>query len=278
MAKKSLGQHFLKNKSAIRKIVEALEIKEGETIVEIGPGHGELTAQMADGEGRMVLIEKDAALCAELKKRFEDSSVIEVIEGDALKVLPEIAAEFWKLKIEHWKLAGNIPYYITGHLLRIVSELPQERKPERCVFTVQREVAERIIAQPPEMNRLAASVAYWADAKIIMNLSSEDFHPAPNVDSAIILLTRKTNSAFSDGKRFYAAVKAIFAQPRKMILNNLNQAMGDGGWGVGGGQLKQIKNGKEKLASALRDAGILPESRPQDLTIADVATIAKIFF
>jgi 16S rRNA (adenine1518-N6/adenine1519-N6)-dimethyltransferase len=271
MANKSLGQHFLKNKSAIRAIAAALDPQPGETIIEIGPGHGELTSQMANGKWQMVLIEKDAALCADLRKEFDEPQVA-VIEGDALATLPNLLTENnWKLEIGNWKLLGNIPYYITGHLLRIIGELPEGKKPGRCVFAIQKEVAERIVAKEGNMNRLAASVAYWADAKIVMTLVRQDFVPMPNVASAVILLNRKARPAFPDQNRYYAAVRALFAQPRKTILNNLSQAKGAASAKLSG------KN-KEKLADELRSVGILPEARPQNLNIDNVAKITKAFF
>jgi 16S rRNA (adenine1518-N6/adenine1519-N6)-dimethyltransferase len=272
MAKKSLGQHFLRNKSAIRAIVTALPAAAGDIVVEIGPGHGELTEQLraANPNLTIIAIEKDSVLCADLRKKIIDSQTT-FIEGDVLRLLPELIADDSRFTNHEWDLVGNIPYYITGHLLRVISEMPEKIKPRRCIFTIQREVAERIMAPGPTMNRLAASVAYWADAKIIMNLSQEDFVPAPKVASAIILLNHKEKSAFKDQDRYYEAVRALFSQPRKIILNNLSQAGAVEGSPIG-------KYSKEELAASLQNIGVLPESRPQDLSIENIAKIAEVFF
>jgi 16S rRNA (adenine1518-N6/adenine1519-N6)-dimethyltransferase len=269
MAKKSLGQHFLKNKAAINAIVAALDPQPNETIIEIGPGHGELTRATRDKrqETNIIAIEKDEELCERLKRSGMEG--VEIIYGDALVKLPELLSDPQSAQgraIHNYKIAGNIPYYITGHLLRVISELSPEKKPERCVFTIQREVAERIVAQAPHMNRLAASVAYWADAKITMNLSREDFSPVPKVTSAIIALTTKKEPAFPNPDKYYSAVRALFSQPRKIILNNL--AGGEG----------QIMGDKEKISIELKKLAISPESRPQDLSIEEIAKIAEVFF
>ena len=123
-----LGQHFLKNKEKLRKIAASLEVKKNDTIVEIGPGHGELTKKLVTRQQtlntRIIAIEKDSGLAETLRNSMEiygDS--IEIIHGDALKILPEITNKLTKLKAESYKLVGNIPYYITGKLLRTLSEL-----------------------------------------------------------------------------------------------------------------------------------------------------------
>src|ERR1700722_4101259 len=131
-----LGQHFLRNAAVLEDIVEAIGITEGEHIIEIGPGHGELTAPLVRAAFRknceIVCIEKDRTLIGDLN----DMAGIKIVEGDALKLVPEIASRF--LRDARYKIAGNIPYYITGKLLRVISEL--ERKPDRAVFLLQKEV------------------------------------------------------------------------------------------------------------------------------------------
>lgn len=192
---KKLGQYFLKSNEAIKKIVAALELKTGETVIEIGAGHGELTEELGVRcpsvakavAGRQVLgvkiiaIERDEQLVQILKKKFEENKNIEIIEGDVRKELKAISE-----KCKVYKLVGNIPYYLTGYLLRQIGEL--KNKPEVCVLTIQKEVAERIIAQPPKMNRLAASIQFWAIPEIILTLPRSVFKPEPGVESAVIRL------------------------------------------------------------------------------------------
>ncbi len=217
-----LGQHFLKNKEKLRKIAVSLDIKNGDTIVEIGPGNGELTKELIKYPAKVVAIEKDKKLAEILRDAMDThGDSIEIIQGDALKVLPEITNKLMKLKTESYKIAGNIPYYITGKLLRILSEL--ETKPKIAVFTVQKEVAERIVAKPPKMNLLAAAVQFWANPEIVDYIPKKDFQPQPEVDSAITkLVTKPIISHKSSAVSYYNLIKVLFKQPRKTILNNLS--------------------------------------------------------
>lgn len=279
-----LGQHFLKNNAVIERIAAALEIKSGETIVEIGPGHGELTGELLaysfellgkmGGEAaiKIVAVEKDARLAEELRKKFAADKNIEVVGGDVLKLLPSLP-ESCQLKANIWKLVGNIPYYITGHLLRTISEL--ENKPAVSVLTIQKEVAERIVAAPPRMNRLAASVQFWATPKILGDISKRDFRPEPGVDSAIIKLEARSMKHEAGEENYYRAVRMLFAQPRKTILNNLTTPHFRPSEG---GDPRTATWNKEKVSELLLKIGILPENRPQNLTVEEIEKIAQFFF
>lgn len=252
-----LGQHFLRSTSVLKNIVDALELEPNDFIVEIGPGHGELTNALIAKKIKIRAIERDPELVIALQKRFAaNHEGIEIVEGDALKFIQEIAAK--KSTPEYWKLVGNIPYYITGKLLRTISEI--DRKPERSVLMVQREVAERMCAEPPHMNRLAASVQFSTDAKIIARVPKEDFSPAPEVDSAIVLLKTKPAQGGIEPEKYYRVMRAIFSQPRKTLLNNLT----DG--------LKSAK--KSEFDQILGKIGIDSNIRPQNLTVKDIESIA----
>ena len=137
---KKLGQHFLTNKTKLQKIVRALDLRADDSVIEIGPGHGELTNELRikNYELKIIAIEKDEELVRYLQEKFAQDKNIEIIEGDILKILPEFAKSR-KLKAKSYKIVGNIPYYITGHLLRIIGEL--KNKPSLVVLTVQKEVA-----------------------------------------------------------------------------------------------------------------------------------------
>jgi 16S rRNA (adenine1518-N6/adenine1519-N6)-dimethyltransferase len=252
-----LGQHFLKNDAVLAKIVDAIAPADGDRIIEIGPGHGELTIPLARATGgtraEIFCIEKDHALVGSLESLAAASGHINVVEGDALKLLPSLISK-------DCKIVGNIPYYITGKLLRIISEL--EQKPERAIFLIQKEVAERICAAAPQMNRLAASVQFWATPAIIAVVPRKDFSPPPDVESAVIALARNPASAAAiDPTLYYRAVRTIFAQPRKTILNNLSA--------MGGAQ------NKEHIAGLLLKIGVPPDSRPQNLNIRQIIAIAS---
>jgi 16S rRNA (adenine1518-N6/adenine1519-N6)-dimethyltransferase len=261
---KKLGQHFLRNTEVLRTIVDTLAIVDGDRIVEIGPGHGELTTPLAatarDKHKRceIICIEKDHVLIEALEvlaanERSNGGAAIKIVEGDALKLLPEFMAR-------GTKLVGNIPYYITGKLLRVVGEL--ENRPECTVLLIQKEVAERICAAPPAMNRLAASVQFWADATIIASVPRKDFFPPPEVDSAVIILKNKKTQPPIDPALYYKMVRAIFSQPRKTLLNNLSTA---------------AKNNvtKEDIAKLMKGIGIDPGARPQDLDTDAITTLGK---
>ena len=287
-----LGQHFLKNKLAINKIIAALDIKNEDAVIEIGPGKGALTIPLSeDCSGKnckLIAIERDAELAKFLDENLKPANPnLQMVEGDALKVLPELIS---KLKLEKFKIVGNIPYYITGKLLRIISEL--EHKPELTVLMIQKEVAERIVAHPPKMNLLAAATQFWADPEIILKLKPADFEPAPEVDSAVIKLTTKSviaspacrqagkakpclpagrnllrrmaaNSevpAMTE-KKYYQLIHTIFKQPRKTLLNNLR----DG-----------LDTPREALEKALGSINLPINARPQDLSIENIKSLLPL--
>ena len=257
---RKLGQHFLKNKSALQLIAGSLDLTPGDVVIEIGPGHGELTEFLLSSPvSRIVLIEKDERLSRLLIEKFQGDARITVIAGDALNILRGVA-NVQGFSPHGYKVIGNIPYYITGHLFRILGEL--DPKPEQCSFTIQKEVAERVCASAPHMNRLAASVQLWARAKIIATLPAGDFSPPPKVSSAIIALTT-TEPARPNDENYYIAVRALFAQPRKTLSNNLAGATHEKG---------------DVVAKKLSMAGINPSGRPQNLSVKDILVIAESFF
>lgn len=265
--RQKLGQHFLKNKEVLEKEVAALELKNGETVVEIGSGRGALTNELGilNYELRIVGIEKDPKLVEDLKSNFSENKSIEITEGDVLKVLPEITKKF---KPNSYKLIGNIPYYLTGFLLRTIGEL--ENKPKLCVFIIQKEVAERIAAKPPKMNKLAASVQFWANPEILRSVPRKDFSPPPDVESSLIKLTIHSFQFSIQEEKYYRAVNVLFQQPRKTILNNLRLSRDTV-------ETQSKFNSLDKLSEGLKKIGIDPKSRPQDLGIQEIIKIAKGF-
>lgn len=256
-----LGQHFLINKNAIEKIIAALEISENETIIEIGPGKGALTLPLAkkcrESGCKIIAIEKDPQLGLRVEG-LGDSKNLKIIIGDALKEIPKIAKPYTLNPIPY-KIVGNIPYYITGKLLRILSEL--EFKPELAVLMVQKEVAERLAAKPPKMNLLAAAVQFWSKPEIILFLKPEDFSPRPEVDSAVIKLTEKP-ALLANPKAYYHFIHSLFKQPRKTIANNLG---------------KGLKMPKKELEKSLASLKISPELRPQNLSLDEIKKLANLF-
>lgn len=247
-----LGQHFLKNKGVIKKITTALDLQENDAIVEIGPGHGELTEELLKYPINLIAVEKDPDFVRELNNKFSIfSSQLSIKEGDILRVLPKLKIVNYKLKI-----VGNIPYYITGHLFRVIGEL--KNKPSIAVFTVQKEVGERLAAQPPKMNRLAASVQVWAEVKILAEIPAKDFDPPPEVDSVVVKLVTKKDIV---GDNYFKAVRLLFQQPRKTILNNLSSG---------------LKISKEESLKKLSLMGLSGAERPQNLTIEQIKKLSDL--
>ena len=260
MTAMKLGQHFLIDKKKKKKFIDALDLKSDETIIEIGPGHGEITKNLKSqiSNLKVFAIEKDRHLILELKKKFVTDKNIKIIEGDALKILPELTK---RLKNKSYKIFGNIPFYITGYLFRVLGEL--KNKPSLIVFFLQKEVAQRICAIPPKMNLLAASIQFWAKPEITGYISKKDFWPMPKVDSAIIALT----PIYADNKqinaeKYYKLIKVLFKQPRKTILNNLVEANKR--------EFLRERMQKEEIIEKLVKVGINPSDRPQNLTIEQI--------
>jgi len=254
--RRKLGQNFLKDSRALDRIVSVLDITPADVVVEIGPGHGELTRRILEyGPKELIAIEKDPALIEYyLQKLVDEHNNLRVIEGDALTELPRLTP--YSLLPTPYKLIGNIPYYITGHLLRVLGELGN--KPAVIVLTVQKEVAERVCAQPPKMNLLAASIQAWGAPEIVRYISKKSFKPSPQVDSAVIKIV-----PYKEGPNtnFYPFIHALFSQPRKTILNNL----------------KTLGLTRENIEKGLLSAGIDPKARPQNLSIKEIKKLSQLF-
>lgn len=250
-----LGQHFLKTPGPARALVRALKLEEGDTVVEIGPGHGELTKHLlAAPHARVVAIERDVRLAASIVRSLGSDASLEVIHGDVREVLGEVAAKFGK----KWKLAGNIPYYLTSYLIRQVGELAHP--PERAALLMQKEVAERISAVPGEFTKLAAFTGAWAATEIVAHVPKTSFSPPPKVDSAILSFIRRENPV-ENREEYDALVRRAFTQPRKTLLNNLAEEASD----------------KESLLQLLTAAGLSANARPQDLSVEIIERLAPKF-
>lgn len=251
-------------------MVAALELKAGELVVEIGAGHGELTFELAKYPVKIIATEKDKTLARELAKRFQISNSksqinsknqpprIQIVADDILKTLPQLTRD---LMPGAWKLIGNIPYYLTGYLLRLIGGL--ENKPSLIVFTIQKEVAERICAQLPRMNLLAASIQIWAEPEIIDYLPAKDFSPPPKVEAAILKLrirNKELGIREIDLENYYKFIKIIFKQPRKTVLNNLAEG---------------LRMTKKEVAEILSKVGLTGQERGQDLSIDKLYNLSK---
>ena len=254
---KRLGQHFLINRGVLKKIVNAIPEKDIDCIIEIGGGHGELSGEILQERSpkEFIVIEKDRDLVPVLRKNLPLHGV-RVIEGDVRSMLPEIV----KSRSPHgtYIIVGNIPYYLTGYLFRLIGEL--EERPVCCIFMIQAEVAGRLAAKAPRMNRLAAMVQHWADVHVLFKVSRDNFQPKPEVESAVVRLSSLASRKNVDDEAYEKAVRTIFAQPRKTILNNL---------------ISPRQFDREKTSSLLKILNIDAKSRPGDLTVSDISEIAR---
>lgn len=248
--KKSLGQNFLVNKNVYQKIITALEIKKGDKIIEIGPGLGTLTSFLAESRAKVIAVEKDHKLVDYLKNKFANQKNVTIIEDDILRFDPKN----YKLKAISYKLVGNIPYYLTSHLLRLIFE--KWPCPKTVVLTLQKEVAQRIVAKPPNMSLLAVSVQYYSKPEIIDYIPRRSFYPAPEVDSAIIkLVPREQFVTYQENtKNFFRIVRAGFSGKRKQLINSLARGL-------------KIK--KDTIESKLKAAGVDPRRRAETLTLEE---------
>jgi len=255
--RKSLGQNFLINDGIYQKILEAADVGKKDTILEIGPGLGTLTEYLSRTGASVIAVEKDRFLANYLAKKFESAKNVRIIEGDILKS----KIENLELKDNDYKVVGNIPYYITSHLLRIIFEKwPQSRS---VVLMVQKEVAQRIVAKPPRMSMLAVSVQYFVEPKIISYVSKGNFFPPPDVDSAIIkLIPHPISDPVSFQQIFFEVVRTGFSGKRKQLINNLS---------------KKLKN-KTEIQDKLTSVGIDPQRRAETLTIGEWRKITNILY
>lgn len=209
--KKSLGQHFLHNRNLLGAVADAATIAKGETVLEIGPGEGALTAVLLERGARVVALEKDTRLIELLKEKFKGQD-FKVIEGDALEYEPEF---------KNYKVVGNVPYYITGALFK--KFLSAKNQPSTLVYLVQKEVAERIAREKKE-SILSLSVKAYGTPTYIKTVPAGAFVPPPKVDSAILLvsdISRKNFKNKAHEEKFFELVKKAFGQKRKMLSTSL---------------------------------------------------------
>lgn len=251
---KLMGQNFLIDANTLNKIITASELSPKDTVVEVGPGMGILTQALSKDAKRVVAIEKDRVMVKILKETIQNQGNVEVIEDNALKFNP---LEH-NLKQGEYKVVANIPYYLTSPLIR--KFLEEKTPPNTIVLMIQKEVAQRICAKPPNMSLLAVSVQFYATAKIISHVSKQCFWPVPKVDSAIIkiipfeTLPTQAGKKEVDATAFFNIVKAGFSQPRKQLANNLSKA---------------LKMEREKVNIWLLANSIKPEQRAETLAIQD---------
>ena len=244
--KKELGQHWLRDPEILAEIAEAAELSKDDVVLEIGPGLGTLTSRLLARAGRVVAVEFDRNLACKLPGQFPGKN-LEVINEDILQFdLNQLPTGY--------KVVANVPYYITS---KIVEKLmTAENKPSLAVLLVQKEVAERIAAEPGEMSILAVSAQLFAEAELDIEVPRQFFTPPPKVDSQVVVLRTRTEPlvAPEDHKDFFRVVKAGFSAKHKKLRSSLS-----GGLGVSKASAEQL----------LKKANISPDVRAEDLAIDD---------
>jgi len=256
---KVMGQNFLIDENVLDKIIEAAEIKKDDTILEVGPGLGILTIELAKKAKQVIAIEKDKELTRILNNELRIMNIknVEIINEDILKTK-------YKMQDTKYKIVANIPYYLTSPLIRKFLEI--KNKPSLMVLMIQKEVAQRICARPPKMSILSAAVQFYAEPKIISHVSKKSFWPQPKVDSAILRLSPTQNKKEQNAdlrRKYYKLIKILFKQPRKTILNNLRNA----------NLWEQIS--KEEIVKDLTRLNINPQDRPQNLGLEQIKNLSK---
>jgi 16S rRNA (adenine1518-N6/adenine1519-N6)-dimethyltransferase len=264
-AKKSLGQNFIVDTNILDKIVAAGEVDEHTTVIEVGPGIGALTEQIAKRAGQVIAFEIDDRLLPVLEDTLSPYKNITVLHQDVLKADLATFKEDYLKDAERVVVIANLPYYITTPI--ILGFLESELELDAMVLMMQKEVANRLSATPSTKayGSLSIAVQYYMHAEVVFTVPKTVFMPQPNVDSAVIRLTPKEqpeveleNEAF-----FFQIARASFVQRRKTLWNNLKVAYG------------KDKIVLEKVKQAVEKAGIDPTRRGETLTIKEFGELAN---
>jgi 16S rRNA (adenine1518-N6/adenine1519-N6)-dimethyltransferase len=267
--RKGLGQHFLVDEEVLGLITSAAELTLTDVVMEIGPGLGVLTRELAGHAGWVVAIELDDKLVTILNQTLARFSNVTIINEDVLRVTPSALLEEQKTRFPlaiaspfSYKVVANLPYYVTSPVLRHFLEASV--KPQIMVVMVQKEVAEAITAGPGRLSLLGVSVQFYGEPVIISHVPARCFYPVPEVDSAIlrISLYPQPAMAVADTKSFFKLVRAGFTAPRKQIVNSLVQGLG---------------LPKTEVLLLLEKTGVLPRRRAETLALDEWARLHQIF-
>ena len=268
-AKKSLGQHFLRDPRILRKIADAAKLTAEDTVLEVGPGEGTLTAFLLEQAGKVIAVEKDARLIPVLRQKFASeiaSSKLNLIHADILSLDPSA----YGLEPRAYKVVANLPYYITGQFLRAFLET--EHQPSDMVLLLQKEVARRIVAKDKRESVLSISVKAYGTPRYVDTVKAGSFIPPPKVDSAILTIeniskeffksfevqpqegSSRSNLKETAEKQFFELLKKGFAHPRKFLSSNL-----------------------KITAEELVACGLKATARAEELSLSDWKCVAELY-
>lgn len=258
---KTLGQNFLTDINIIRKIAETGDVGLSDLVVEIGPGIGSMTVELAKSAGKVVAIEIDKHLIPALKENLAEHTNVELVHGDVMKVDLKSLVNDWNGPL---KVVSNLPYYITTPIVMMLLE--GEIRWDTLVFMVQKEVAVRMAAVhgTKDYSALSIAVNYYADPKLAFTVSKNCFIPKPDVDSAVVRLKKRELPFMKDVDKalFFQIVRASFGQRRKTLLNSL-------------GSQPWFDGGKERLRQILNEMNINENIRAEQLSLEVFALLTN---
>lgn len=252
--KKSLGQHWLKDRDVLAGIADDADITSEDTVLEIGPGLGTLTSELLRRAKKVIAVELDQDLAAKLPKQFPGTS-LEVVNQDILSfdltTLPS-----------NYVVVANVPYYITSKIIQLLTT--SSNKPRIIVLLIQKEVAERLAAEPGDMSILAVSAQIYAEVELSDVVPAEFFTPPPKVDSQVVILRTRSEPLVQtqDEKVFFRVVKAGFSAKRKKLRSSISSG---------------LHIAKPEAEALLVEAGINPDNRAEQLSLDDWMRLTAIF-
>ena len=263
---KKLGQNFLVSKFVLDKIIAAADLKSSDVVLEIGPGFGALTFELAKRAQKVIAVEKDKRLAEFLRKGLKEyrNKGLKIINDDILELddiftrdpsAPNGPKGRSGQAKKSYKIVSNLPYQITSPVLwKFLKE--EKNKPELMILMVQKEVAERIVAKPGQMSVLSVMCQFYVECDLVGIVSRDNFYPKPDVDSAIIKLRIKNHPEHSGlrvkEKEFFKFVKIGFSAKRKMLKNNLARGLG----------VEQ-----DEIVAALKKVGLGEKVRAQEISV-----------
>ena len=262
-AKKSLGQHFLKDSRIAQSIVDAADPGPDDIVIEVGPGTGALTRLLAERFHKVIAVEIDPRLSNLLRTDLSDLSQVHIITEDVRELSPgDLLRDYCAvIPAEHcgYKVVGNLPYFVASPIIRHFLE--SDFKPTRMVVMVQKEVAENMVAPPGRLSLLSLAVQIYGKPSIVVRVPASKFHPRPKVDSAVVAIDVYPEPLVSDPDRFFSVAKAGFRAPRKQLHNSLLQGL-------------EVET--DVVESALELVGIDGRRRPSTLTIDEWDKLSEV--
>ncbi|MEX2144988.1 MAG: 16S rRNA (adenine(1518)-N(6)/adenine(1519)-N(6))-dimethyltransferase RsmA [Candidatus Spechtbacterales bacterium] len=259
---KVLGQNFLIDKKYIIDLIASAEISSKDVVIEVGPGTGGITQELAKKAKKVIAVEKDPRLVKLLKDEFANHKNVEIVEDDILKFsIYNLQSANWRTNSQarSYKLVGAIPYYLTARLFRKFLE-NTENPPKLIAVIIPKKIAEKITARPPKTNLLAISVQIYGKTKLEKQIPSSAFWPKPKINSAI-LTVKNIEKPKTNEEELFRAVKAGFSSPRKQLAKNLS---------------KQFKIPRADIENTLKTAGLDISIRAEALHPKDWLKLAEL--